>query len=113
MKSNPLSRLIKDTIEAGCGADCASRDELRTALEHGLSPADIVYSNVVKAEGDLVAANGMGIQLTTADTIEEAEKVQALAPGMRMLWRISISEDPRAGITTCFSNKFGDNINSP
>lgn len=31
---------------------------------------------------------------------------------MRMLWRISIKEDPSAGITTCFSNKFGDHISS-
>lgn len=39
--------------------------------------------------------------------------MRALAPGMRMLWRISIQEDPEAGLTTCFSNKFGDCLNTP
>jgi ornithine decarboxylase len=61
MKSNPLPSIIRDAVAAGCGLDCASQTELATAIEHGLSPADIVYSNVVKTEKDLIAAHALGI----------------------------------------------------
>lgn len=82
------------------------------AQSYGLSPRDIVYSNVIKTEKDLMEARALGIELTAADTVDEAEKVKKFAPGMKMLWRISIKEDPARKIVTCFSKKFGDDISN-
>lgn len=51
--------------------DCASKTEIEQALSVGLSPSDIVYSNPIKDENDLLWAAKNNIGLTTADTIDE------------------------------------------
>ena len=75
-------------------------------------PKDIIYSNPVKNEKDLIWANKNGVQYTTADTYEELVKIKMYAPTMKILWRISIKEDNPNLLKTAFSGKFGDDINS-
>jgi len=75
-------------------------------------PADIVYSNPIKDENDLKWAAENGIGLTTADTIDELEKIKQLAPNMKILWRIAIKEDAKDNLSTPFSGKFGDDLDS-
>jgi len=72
------------------GFDCASKAEIKLALELGTLPKDIVYSNSIKLEADLAWANKKGIRLTTADTLSEIVKIQKYAPDMKILWRIAI-----------------------
>ena len=91
IKANPINCLLKELTHGGAGLDCASKTELMTALNLGLKPSDIVYSNPIKDENDLAWAESNGIQLTTADTIEELQKIQQLAPKMKIMWRISIT----------------------
>jgi len=50
--------------------------------------------------------------LTTADTFDELLKIQKVAPEMKILWRLSITEDNAQTLATTFSNKFGDDLNS-
>lgn len=57
-------------------------------------------------------AESNGINLTTADTIEELEKIQQLAPNMKIMWRISITEEKNDKLATPFSGKFGDDIDT-
>lgn len=70
IKANPINCLLKELTDAGAGLDCASRSEIQSAINLGLKPSDIVYSNPVKDENDLKWAQSVGIQLTTADTID-------------------------------------------
>jgi len=112
IKSNPISLLCKELAAGGAGMDCASRNEIQQALNVGLSPADIVYSNPIKDEQDLKWASENNIQLTTADTLEELQKIQQLAPNMKVLWRIAIKEDAKDNLSTPFSGKFGDDLDS-
>jgi ornithine decarboxylase len=44
-------------------------------LEIGVDPAKIVYSNPIKEEGDLEYAYLQGVKVTTADSIEELQKI--------------------------------------
>ncbi len=68
-----FTRSAKENV----GFDCASKTEIKIALELGTQPKDIVYSNpvklvwnlVIKKESDLAWANKKGIRLTTADTL--------------------------------------------
>jgi diaminopimelate decarboxylase len=69
-----------------------------------------VYSNPVKTEKDLVWAEKHGVQVTTADTIDELLKIKKFAPTMRILWRLSIQEENPEQLATVFSGKFGDDI---
>lgn len=112
IKSNPLSCLLKELTAGGAGLDCASRSEIRQALELGLPVADVVYSNPIKDENDLEWAADNGVRLTTADTLEELSKIQQLAPRMKVLWRIAIKEEAADKLATPFSGKFGDDLDS-
>jgi len=46
----------------------------------GISPTDIVYSNSVKEEKDILFAAENNVLLTTADTFDELEKISQIAP---------------------------------
>ena len=79
IKSNPYEEVVQDFLEKGSGVDCASRNEIELSLKLGASKDDIVYSNPIKNETDLIWAEENGIKLTTADSIDELEKIQKYA----------------------------------
>ena len=113
MKSNPIKPLTKEISKTeGMGFDCASQGEIKTALKLGTKPENIVYSNPIKVEGDIHYAKSQNVLLTTADTFDELLKIQKVAPEMKILWRLSITEDNAQTLATTFSNKFGDDLNS-
>ncbi len=45
--------LIKDFANQGAGMDCASKEEIKSSLQAGVSLDNIVYSNPIKNEKDL------------------------------------------------------------
>ena len=112
VKSSPSMPILTDLHTHGCGFDCASRNEIEKVLGMGVSRELIVFSNSVKDESELAWAGQNGIQLTTADTIDELKKIRKLAPNMSILWRIAIEEEASDNLSTVFSGKFGDDLNS-
>lgn len=50
------------------------------------------------------------MEYTTADSLDEIEKVARYGKGMKVLWRISIKEKDSHNLATIFSNKFGDDL---
>lgn len=48
IKSSPSMDLIKDLARQGAGMDCASKTEIESSLEAGVSLDHIVYSNPIK-----------------------------------------------------------------
>ena len=81
---------MNDFKKRGSGFDCASMTEIKSVLRVGGSVDDIIYSNSIKNEEDLIWAETKGINVTTADSIDELIKIRKYAPNMRILWRISI-----------------------
>ncbi len=71
---------------------------------------NIVYSNPIKNEKDLIWAAQTGVKLTTADSIDELIKIKKYAPNMDILWRIAIKEEASDNLATPFSGKFGDDL---
>lgn len=112
IKSNPAIPLLNDFHSNGSAFDCASRSELESVMAVGASKDDIVYSNPIKDESDLSWAEHNGIKYTTADSIDELIKIKELAPTMGVLWRIAIKEEASDNLSTPFSGKFGDDIDS-
>ena len=114
MKSNPIMPLIQDVAKLNLGFDCASKGEIQKALNLGIFPNNIVYSNSIKEERDIKFAMKNEVLLTTADTFEELQKIQKMQEAtnikMKILWRISIKEEESEKLATVFSNKFGDDI---
>lgn len=110
VKSNPISEIMEIMVENGLGFDCASKMEIKLALKMGASPKDIIYSNSVKNETDIIYADQMGVEYTTADSIDEIIKLSQHNKNMKVLWRISIKEKNSEELKTIFSNKFGDDL---
>lgn len=48
IKSSPSMDLIKDLANQGAGMDCASKAEIQSSLDAGVTLANIVYSNPIK-----------------------------------------------------------------
>lgn len=82
--------MIKDFANEGAGMDCASKEEIKASFNAGVSLDNIVYSNPIKNEKDLIWAAEQGVKLTTADSIDELIKIKKYAPNMDILWRIAI-----------------------
>ena len=59
---------------------------------------------------DIAYAHQTGIKITVADTIDQIKKIKTFAPGMQILWRISVQENKEDNLCSAFSNKFGDNL---
>jgi diaminopimelate decarboxylase len=66
----------------------------------------------VKDESDLEWAARNGVQITTADSLDELLKIKQYTPDMGVLWRIDIREEAADKISTPFSGKFGDDLDS-
>lgn len=79
-------------------------------MKYGVPASKLVYSNPIKEEKDIYYAKTKGVQLTTADSIDELIKIKKIAPEMKILWRISIVEENPEKMATLFSVKFGDDI---
>ena len=70
VKSNPSDEILKDLRNTNSGFDCASKSEIENVLKIGASIDDIVYSNSIKNEEDLMWAESKGVTMTTADSID-------------------------------------------
>lgn len=56
LKSNPIDPLVEDLTSNGAGLDVASQGEIRKGLEMGVSASNMIYSNPVKEEKDILYA---------------------------------------------------------
>jgi ornithine decarboxylase len=104
VKANPEPALLARLHAAGSRFDVASPAEVVAALEAGAAPGDLVYSNPVKRRADVAIAAGHGVRLFVVDTVEEAAKVAAAAPGVAVLCRLVTSGE---GSDWPLSRKYG------
>lgn len=107
VKCNPdhLSMVVLHRLT--CGFDCASMNEIKKALQTGLSPEDIVYAHPAKPPGMIQFSKETGVDLFTIDSEQELNKMKKLFPNSRLLIRISTDD------SSCLyplSSKFGCDI---
>lgn len=93
LKSNPIDPLVRDLTQNGANLDVASKGEIMKGFELGVDATRMIYSNPVKEEKDIMFAAKNNVLFTTADSIDELIKIKTVAPNMKILWRISITED--------------------
>jgi ornithine decarboxylase len=71
-----LTNLLTDVKDSQFpGYDCASKKEIKSVLQMGVPPKDIIFSNPVKIESDIEYAYRKGVRITTADTMDELIKI--------------------------------------
>jgi ornithine decarboxylase len=104
VKCNPDIEILKTLAACGASFDCASPAEILTVLNLKVSPRRIIYANPCKRNQDIAFALERGIQYTTFDSLCELDKLNRIAPEMKLILRL-YANDPTA--QCILSNKFG------
>ena len=97
IKCNPNKTILKTMIDEGFGFDAASKNEIKTVLDIGCKPDNIVYAHPVKTIKDLKYATSQNIRYTMFDSISELEKLYDHASDMKYLIRLKV-DNPTARI---------------
>jgi ornithine decarboxylase len=88
MKCNPDVRVLERLRGLGGGFEIASAAELRSLVEIGVDPAEVLYSNPVKPAAHVAEAWAAGVWRFAVDGADELAKVAAVAPGAAVYARM-------------------------
>jgi len=104
IKCNGDPMLLKLLAYLGAGFDCASKNEIQTILDLGVSPDRIIFANPCKQASYIRYAQKNGVDTMTFDNANELHKIKENHPNAKIVLRI-ITNDANA---ICkFSMKFG------
>lgn len=104
VKCNTDKMILKLLAYLGAGFDCASKTEIQTVLELGVSPHRIIFANPCKQRSYIKYAHKKGVNYMTFDNEHELHKIKECHPNAKVVLRI-ITNDKDA---VCqFSMKFG------
>ncbi len=104
VKANRDPRVLKTLLDEGGCVDVASMTEIRIAADVGFAPSQMVFSNPIKAPGEIEEAYRLGIRLFAADSMAELSKLSKLASGSDIYARLSVSNK---GSVWPLTGKFG------
>lgn len=104
VKCNTDPILLKLLAFLGTGFDCASRNEIQTVLDMGVSPRRIIFANPCKQGSYIKYASRVGVDYMTFDNEAELYKIRDHHPNACCVLRI-ITND--ADAVCRFSMKFG------
>ena len=79
VKANVDPRVLALIQSYGFGADCASGNEVRCAIEAGFDPAKIVYAGVGKRDHEIRYAIEQGIFAINCESLEEMQVINDIA----------------------------------
>lgn len=103
MKCNPHPLILQRISELGIHVDCASKQEIMSALSW-VTPDRIIYANPCKFSSHITYAKEQNVSLTVVDCACEMYKMKELYPECRLLLRIEVHDES----SQCkLSGKFG------
>lgn len=88
-KCNPDPGVLRLLGEAGCSYEIASTAELRMLTGLGVQPADMIFSNPVRAREQTSIAATAGVRRFAVDSTEELHRTASVAPGCDVLVRVA------------------------
>ncbi len=94
VKANSNVSLLRLLGSLGAGADIVSGGELYRALAAGIDPRKIVFSGVGKQDSEIKDALEADILMFNVESVQELERIGAIAQGMNTVARISIRINP-------------------
>jgi diaminopimelate decarboxylase len=87
-KAFPCTAVLRVFAEEGLGCDVASGGELHLALRAGFGPERLYLHGNAKSEAELSMALEAGVGTVVIDNEQDAERLQALGGGPRLLARV-------------------------
>jgi len=117
MKANVNSSVLAVIKEAGLGADCVSGGEVQAAIDAGISPSQVVFAGVGKADWEINLGLDNNIFCFNVESIPELQVINELAALKGKVAKVALRINPNVSahthhyITTGMSeNKFGINM---
>ena len=101
-KAFPCAAACRIMAAEGLSCDVASGGELHLALRGGFPPERIYMHGNNKTDAELAYAIGEGVGTIVADSLDDIDRISALAPGQRVLLRVTpdISGATHAAMST-------------
>jgi ornithine decarboxylase len=107
VKANPDRRVLKVLAQEGCGFEIASTAELDLLLPLNVPPAEIFYSNPMKARDAVAYAAAKGVEWFVVDSVDELRRVFETKRDAKLYLRIAA---PNIGSDWPLSGKFGAGV---
>ncbi|HEY1596601.1 MAG TPA: diaminopimelate decarboxylase, partial [Thermoleophilaceae bacterium] len=93
-KAFPCTAVFALLAAEGISADVASGGELYLALRGGIAPERIYFHGNNKTEAELRYAVEEGVGHIVADSFDELDRLERLAPGQKILLRVTPGIEP-------------------
>ncbi len=94
-KAAPITAIYHLLADEGLSCDVASGGELHLALAGGFAPERLYMHGNNKTEAELAYAVERGVGTIVADSFDEIERLQRLAPGQRVMLRVTPGIKPQ------------------
>lgn len=92
VKCNNEPAILEILSNLGLGFDCASKHEVQTILNMGVSPDRIIFANPCKQASHLRYAAANDVALMTFDNEAELHKTKDLYPNAKLVIRIRVDD---------------------
>jgi len=92
IKAFPNLNIIRVLHLLGVNFDCASAGEIKTVLEIGANPNDVIFANPAKGFSHLEYAKLKGVKKMTFDNKEELKKIHKMFPQAELVLRIAAND---------------------
>lgn len=104
MKCNPDPTVIKTLASLNAGFDCASEQEIKDVLVHGVPASRIVFANPTKLPSHIKFSKKVNVDRLTVDSEAELVKTKELFPEAKIVIRIRCDAE---NSEVCLGMKFG------
>eukprot|EP00112_Aurelia_sp_Birch-Aquarium-sp1_P026403 Seg935.2 transcript_id=Seg935.2/GoldUCD/mRNA.D3Y31 product="Ornithine decarboxylase" protein_id=Seg935.2/GoldUCD/D3Y31 len=92
VKCNNEPAVLEILSNYGLGFDCASKVEIQTMLNLGVSPNRIIFANPCKQASHVKYAAANNVAMMTFDNEQELHKIKALYPDAQLVIRIRVDD---------------------
>ncbi|XP_076643218.1 ornithine decarboxylase 1-like [Halictus rubicundus] len=106
IKCNPDPTVIKTLASLNAGFDCASEQEIKDILVHGIPVNRIIFANPTKLPSHIKFARKVNVDRLTVDSEAELVKIKAMFPEAKIVIRIQCDAE---NSEVCLGTKFGCN----
>ena len=92
VKCNNEPAVLNLLSNNGLGFDCASKVEIQTMLNLGVSPDRIIFANPCKQASHIKYAASNNVSMMTFDNEQELHKIKAIYPHAQLVIRIQVDD---------------------
>ena len=92
MKCNSEPAILDLLANSGLGFDCASKGEIQTMLNLGVSANRIIFANPCKQASHIKYAAANNVAMMTFDNEQELHKIKAIYPDAQLVIRVRVDD---------------------